>query len=121
MFVTHLAQQSLIHQSIKVYLLSVRNLHVSAGLHEEFSKQLTLVLKGITEEKAKAASLAVGLPVTIEIMRSTRAVLESNAAQYVTALLWAACYMTFFGFLRCGESTVPSQTSQTVIPTCTSP
>ena len=85
MFVTHLAQQGLTHQSIKVYLSAVHNLNVSAGLHEEFSKQLTpmleLVLKGIKKEKAKATSPTIRLPVTIEIMRRIRAVLESNATK----------------------------------------
>ena len=84
MFVTHLAQQGLTHQSIKVYLSAVRNLNISAGLHEEFSKQLIprleLVLKGIKRE-GKATSPTIRLPVTIEIMRSIRAVLESNATE----------------------------------------
>ena len=57
MFVSYMAQQSLSQVSIKVYLSAVRNLHVSAGLHEEFSKQLTprleLVLKGIKKGKGK--------------------------------------------------------------------
>ena len=60
MFVSYMAQQSLSQASIKVYLSAVCNLHVSAGLHEEFSKQLTprlkLVLKGIKKGKSKVCS-----------------------------------------------------------------
>ena len=68
-FVSYLAQQGLTHQSIKVYHSAVRNLHVSMGLQEEFSKQLIprleLVLKGIKTDKARDAPPASRLPVTI--------------------------------------------------------
>ena len=40
-FLSYLARQGLSQASIKVYLSVVRNMDVSAGLHEEFSKQLT--------------------------------------------------------------------------------
>ena len=41
MFVSYLAHEGLAHSTIKVDLSAIRNLHVSAGLHEEFSNQLT--------------------------------------------------------------------------------
>ena len=56
LFVVHLAQQGLAHATIKVYLSAVRNLHVTTGLHREFTAQLTpkleLVMKGIKERKS---------------------------------------------------------------------
>ena len=95
-----------------MYLSAVPNLHVSAGLHKEFSKQLTprleLVLKGIRKEKAKSTPPSC-LLITVEIMGSIKAVLARNPTGYDNTLLWAACCQAFFGFLRCGEFTVPSQ------------
>lgn len=75
MFLGHLAQQGLAYQTIKVYLSAVRNLHVSAGLHNKFAEQLTprleTVLKGIKKDKA-AANPRTRLPVTFKIMENLR-------------------------------------------------
>ena len=112
LFVSYLAKQSLSHASIKVYLSAVHNLHVSTGLHEEFSKHLTprpeLVLKGI-KKKAKSAPPPSLLPVTVEIMRSIKTALTPIPTDYDNTLLWATCCLAFFGFLRCAEFTVPTQ------------
>ena len=112
MFVSHLAQQGLTHQTIKVYLSAVRNLHVSAGLHNQFAAQLTprleMVLKGIKKDKA-AATPRTRLPITVEIMERLRCTLIKQPTDHNNIMMWAACSLAFFGFLRCSEFTVPSQ------------
>lgn len=112
LFVVHLAQQGLAHATIKVYLSAVRNLHVTTGLHREFTAQLTpkleLVMKGIKKEKA-LNSPRTRLPITIDIMSKLKSTLGVNSENYDNIMLWAACALAFFGFLRCSEFTVPSQ------------
>ena len=88
-------------------------MHVSAGLHEEFTKQMTpkmeLILRGIKKESAKSHPQRPRLPITTEIMVAIKKVLLRDPSRYSNILLWAACGLAFFGFLRCGEFTVPSQ------------
>jgi len=117
-FISHLAQEGLAYTTIKVYLSAVRSLHVATSHHETFSSQLTprveQVLRGIKKVDASKPPSTTGLPVTLEIlekMRRSCGSTEISMRMYVT--LWAACCLAFFGFLRCSEFTVSSQTEYT--------
>ena len=100
MFVSHLAQEGLAHTSIKVYLSAVRNLHISAGLHIQFTKALTprleLVMKGIKKDKAKTTPSCPRLPITVEIMAKIKKVLHGTHKEHDSIMLWAACCLAFF-------------------------
>jgi len=113
MFASHLAKEGLSHQSVKVYLSAVRNLHVTAGQHAEYAKALTprleLVLKGIKKESAKGHPPHDRLPITVEIMQSIYLILRADPEVHINILMWAACCLAFFGLLRSSEFTVPKQ------------
>lgn len=111
LFVTHLAQHELTHATIKVYLSAVRNLHVTAGLHNEFSAHLTsrleMVLRGIKDKSLTAPRTR--LPITVEIMAKIKETFSLRPSDYDNIMMWAACALAFFGFLRCSEFTVPTR------------
>ena len=107
MFVGHLAQQGLSHQTIKVHLSVVRNLHVTAGLRNKFTEQLTprleMVLKGIKKDKT-AATTCTQLPITVEIMEKLKCAFSKKPTDHNNIIMWASCSLAFFGFLRCSNS-----------------
>ena len=113
LFVSHLADTGLTHSTIKVYLSSVRHLHVTQGQHSQFSKQLTprlqQVLKDIKKVQAATTHPRVCRPITLEIMQGIKSVLLSQSNSYQNTMIWAACYLVFFGFLRSSKFTVPAQ------------
>ena len=49
------------------------------------------------------------LPITPEILCKIRAVWSPRGREHDVIMLWAACTLTFFGFFRAGEVTIPSE------------
>lgn len=66
-------------------------------------------MRGIKLTQAKGSKVGkVWLPVSIEILGKMREVWQVEAT-YDSEMLWAAASLCFFGFLRSGELTVPSE------------
>ena len=113
-FVAHLSSEGLSPKSVKMYLSAVRHLQISldgGDPNMSVMPRLEQVLKGAKRAAAKQGLKSKPrLPITPDILRKIRSVWFSNPS-YDSRMLWAAASLCYFGFLRAGEITVPSESA----------
>lgn len=108
LFASYLAQ-SLRYPSIKVYMSAIRSLHIEQGYQDPTANclQLQRLVRGIKRTQGHSARLR--LPITAPLLQTILSSL--NLTTYDDTMLWAACTMAYFGFLRASEFTVPNLAS----------
>ena len=108
-FVSSLAESNTSHNTIKVYLAAVRQLHVQRGLRMpsgDHMPRLAQVLRGIkirTASEGGQGSRQPRLPITPETLRQIKATWEKDHINNDKVMLWAAFTLCFFSFMRSGE------------------
>ena len=113
-FAAYLASVGLAYQTIKSYLSATKHLHIESGFgdpHIDSMLRLEHVLRGIKRELSKKSSTSKPrLPMTPSILLKLRSIWEEDPSEFDNIMLWAACCMCYFGFLRSGEVCTPSDT-----------
>ena len=70
-----------------------------------FSSIGSLARSRIKKKQCEGQSPRIQLPITIEILYKLKQLLHRQPNDYHNLMIWAACCIAFFGFLRCSKFT----------------